>query len=369
MSTNKKKDYYEILGVSRNASTEEIKKAFRRLALKYHPDRNKSPEAEEKFKEIGEAYEVLSDPEKRRLYDMYGHAGLKGTTFTDFSSINLNDLLESIFGGFGGFGFGDIFDGIFGRRRPSSRYSRTAPRKGANIRYDLEITLEEAYKGVKKEIKVPHTETCIKCAGKGTAPGYEPEVCPSCNGTGQKQTVQRTLMGQIVTITDCKECRGTGRVIRKKCPECKGKGTVKIERKLEITIPKGVETGSKLKIRGQGEAGLYGGEPGDLYVIIHVKEHDTFKRENEYLYTEVPITFSQAVLGDTIDIKTLDGTTKLKIPPGTKSGSILRIEGKGMPRLRGGGYGDLFVKVDIEIPRHLNSKQKNLIKQLREVGL
>ncbi|MHA1230341.1 MAG: DnaJ C-terminal domain-containing protein, partial [Candidatus Helarchaeota archaeon] len=306
---------------------------------------------------------------KRRIYDMYGHAGLKGTAFTDFSGIRLDDLLESIFGGFGGFGgFGSLFDSFFGGRRSRSRGPR-GPERGANIRYDLYITLEEAYTGTKKEITVPHLEQCKECNGKGTAPGYEPETCPNCNGSGQQQTVQRTLMGQIVTITDCRQCKGSGKIIRKKCSKCKGEGVVKVERKIEVKVPKGVETGNKLKIRGQGQAGRLGGEPGDLYVVIHVEEHDTFKREGEYLYTEIPISYSQAVLGDEIDIKTLDGTTKLKIPPGTKSGSILRVPDKGMPRLRGHGYGDLLVKVDIEIPKKLNAKQKELLKELRKIGL
>jgi len=367
LSSKNKRDYYEVLGVSRNASSDEIKKAFRKLALKYHPDRNNSPEATEKFKEIGEAYEVLSDPEKRRIYDQFGHEGLKGANFVDFSSIRLDDLMNSIFGGFGG--FGDIFDTFFGGGRRSRSSRRRTAEKGANIKYDLHITLEEAYTGVKKEISVPHYETCMKCAGKGTAPGYQPEICPSCNGTGQKQTVQRSFMGQVVTITDCKRCKGTGRIIRKKCPKCNGEGIVKVERKIEVKIPKGIETGISLKVRGQGQAGRLGGEAGDLYVIIHVDEHKIFKREGEYLYREIPITYSQAVLGDSIEVDTLDGTATLNIPPRTKSGTILRISGKGMPRLRGRGYGDLLIKVDIAIPEKLNSKQVEAIKNLKKIGL
>ncbi|MHA1271621.1 MAG: molecular chaperone DnaJ [Candidatus Helarchaeota archaeon] len=366
MSSQKKRDYYEVLGISRDASTEEIKSAFRKLALKYHPDRNKSPEATEKFKEIGEAYEVLSDPDKRRIYDQYGHAGLQGTSFTDFTGIGLEDLINSIFGGFGG--FGSIFDSFFGGSRARSRGSR-GPERGENIRYNLQITLEEAYTGVKKEIVVPHHETCMDCAGKGTAPGYEPETCPECNGSGQKQTVHRTFMGQIVNITDCRRCRGTGRIIKKKCKKCNGNGIVKVERKIEIKIPKGVETGNKLKIRGQGQAGKLGGASGDLYVVIYVKDHDVFKRDGEYLYTEIPITYSQAVLGDEIEVKTLNGTAKLKIPARTPSGTILKIPNKGMPQLRGHGYGDLFVKVDIAIPEKLTEKQKELIMDLKNIGL
>jgi molecular chaperone DnaJ len=368
MSNNDKRDYYEVLGVSRNASSEEIKKAFRKLALKYHPDRNNSADATEKFKEIGEAYEVLSDSEKRRIYDMYGHAGLRGTSFHDFTSVGLEDLLEQIFGGFGGFGgFGDIFNSFFGGGRRSSR--RRGPEKGPSIRYDLNMTLEEAYTGIKKEIKVPHTEKCKTCNGTGAAEGYEPETCPTCNGAGQVQRVQRTFMGQIVNITDCQHCRGTGQIIKEKCSDCKGEGVIKVERKIEVRIPKGVETGNRLKVRGQGEAGRRGGNPGDLYVVINVQEHDEFKREGEYLYREMPISFSQAVLGDKIDIQTLDGLAELKIPKRTTSGTILRIQDKGMPRLRGNGYGDLLVKVDIDIPDKLNDKQKKLMKELKSEGL
>ena len=367
--TNKKRDYYEVLGISKKASSEEIKKEFRKLALKFHPDRNDSPNATEKFKEIGEAYEVLSNPEKRRIYDQYGHAGLTGSPFTDFGGVGLDDLINSIFGGSGGSGgIGDIFGSFFGNRQSRSRRSR-GPERGANIGYNLEITLEEAYSGIKKEIMVPHMESCIDCAGKGTAPGYEPEICSNCNGSGQKQTVQRTFMGQVVSISDCRQCKGTGRIIKKKCSKCNGEGIIRVERKIEVTIPEGVETGNRLKIRGQGQAGRRSGGSGDLYVVIQVKEHDIFKRENEYLYKEIPITFSQAVLGDEIDIETLDGNATLKIPKKTDSGTVLRINNKGMPRLRGKGYGDLLIKVDIEIPENLTKKQKDLMNELKSEGL
>ncbi|MBD3229909.1 MAG: molecular chaperone DnaJ [Candidatus Lokiarchaeota archaeon] len=369
MSKNRKRDYYEILGISKNASTTEIKKAFRKLALKYHPDRNNSPDAEEKFKEVGEAYEVLSDPEKRQIYDRYGHAGLRGANFTDFTNFGLEDILNSLFGGGGFGGIGDIFSSFFGGSRGRRRSRRDGKQRGSNIKYKLEITLEEAYNGVKKEIRVPHTEACSKCNGTGAAEGYKPEKCPSCNGTGQKQTVQRTMMGQVVSITDCRRCGGTGEIIREKCPKCNGNGAVKVKGKIEVRIPKGVETGNKLKVRGQGNAGKRGGNPGDLYVIIVVKDHEKFKREGEYLYRELPITFSQAVLGDEIEVETLNGKAELEIPKRTKSGSILRVPDKGMPRLRGSGYGDMLIKVDIDIPEKLNSKQKKLLKQLHSEGL
>ncbi len=341
-----KRDYYEILGVSPDASDEEIKRAYRKLALQYHPDRNPgNKEAEEKFKEISEAYEVLSDPEKRRIYDMYGHEGLEGRGYsTGFSDI------DEIFSA-----FNDIFEDLFGFRTGARRRAR--PRQGRSLRYDIEITLEEAYKGVEKEISFERLEVCPECNGIG---GKHRITCPNCRGIGQ---ITRSH-GFFHISTTCPRCNGEGYIFAELCPKCRGNGVVRRRKKLNIKIPAGVDTGSQLRIRGEGEPGEYGAAPGDLFIVIHVKEHESFKREGEHLYCEIPVSFVQAILGDTIKIHLIgDEEAEVEIPPGTQPGSIIKVPGKGMPKLGSTKKGDLFVKIEVTLPKNLTKKQRELLEE------
>jgi len=350
-----KRDYYEVLGVSRDADEAEIKKAYRRLALQYHPDRNKDdPNAAEKFKEINEAYEVLSDPEKRAQYDQFGHAAFGGGAegFGGF---------ESPFGGFGD--LGDIFDAMFGGAFGGGARRHTGPQPGADLRLNLEITLEEAATGVEKEIEVPRTEECPHCRGVGAEPGTQPRICPTCMGTGQVRTVQTTILGRFETVRTCGQCQGQGRIIDKPCRECRGRGRVRRVRRITVKVPAGVDTGHRLRMAREGEAGERGGPPGDLYVYIHVKPHRLFKRQDDDLILEMPISFVQAALGDTIEVPTLDGKARLEIPEGTQPGTVFRLRGKGMPRLKGHGKGDLHVQVRVEIPARLTARQKEILQE------
>jgi molecular chaperone DnaJ len=353
-----KRDYYEVLGVSRDASKEEIKKAYRRLALKYHPDRNKSPDAEEKFKEISEAYGVLSDDTKRSQYDRWGHAGIEGryTPEDIFRAINFEDIFRDF-----DFGFGSIFDMFFGR---GERRRRTGPRRGADLRADIEITLEEAARGLKTNVTYPRLERCEVCNGSGARPGTSPRTCPACNGSGQVGYTKKTLFGQFTSVSTCGNCRGEGKVIDEPCTNCRGGGLVQRTRKISVKVPAGVDDGSRLRIAGEGEAGERGGMPGDLYVVVHIKPHEFFIREDEDILCEIPITFSQAALGDEIEVPTLNGRAKMKIPPGTQSGTIFRLKGKGMPSLRGLGRGDQHVRVIVQTPTKLNKRQKELLREL-----
>lgn len=359
----RKKDYYEVLGVSRDAPKGTIKKAYRKLAMKHHPDRNKEPGAEEKFKEISEAYGVLSDDEKRRQYDTFGHAGIDGryTQEDIFRNINFDDIFGDL--GFGG--FNSIFNMFFGGMRTTRR---AGPRRGADLRTDIEITLEEAHKGIKTNVSFPRLERCEACQGSGAKPGTSPRTCPTCNGSGQMSYSKRTPFGQFTSVTTCKDCRGEGTVIETPCSDCRGRGLAQKAKKIAVKIPPGVDTGSRLRVAGEGEAGEKGGPPGDLYVVIHVKPHDMFLRDGKDILCEIPITFGQAALGVKIPVPTLNGRVKMDIPSGTQSGTVFRLKGKGMPDLRGFGKGDEHVKVIVETPRHLTKRQKELLEEFEKLN-
>jgi molecular chaperone DnaJ len=350
---NQKRDYYEVLGVGRNAPEQEIKSAYRKLALQHHPDRNPDNKeaAEEKFKEITEAYSVLVDSQKRAAYDRFGHAGVGSTTgwAPDFSSTIFSDF-EDIFGDF--FGFGDLF----GRTvRPRARASR-----GADLRYDLEISLEEAARGLQSRIKIPRFEACSTCHGTGAKKGSAAVNCPTCGGRGQLRQQQGFFM---ITRT-CPQCAGLGQVIPEACTACHGKGRVREEKILEVPIPAGVDDGTRLRIGGEGEAGERGGSPGDLYVVVRVREHAYFERRGKDLYCTVPISISQATLGTELKVPTLRDTERLKIPEGTQSGSVFRLHGRGMPGLDGRGAGDLYVTVYVVTPTRLSREQRRLFEML-----
>jgi molecular chaperone DnaJ len=352
-----KRDYYEILAVSRTATDQEIKSAYRRLAVKFHPDKNPNDAgAEEKFKEAAEAYSVLSNPEQRQRYDRFGHAGVSsGAAGAGSWGAPGFGGIEDILGDL--FGFGDVFGGRGGTRRSSAQ-------RGADLRYDLEITLEEAANGMTAQLRIPRLESCDTCKGSGAASGSHPENCTTCAGTGQVRYQQ----GFFSVARTCHVCRGTGKVIKNPCPDCKGTGRVEREKQLEVKVPAGVETGSRLRVTGEGEAGAQGGATGDLYVVIHVAEHEMFERQSSNLYEAIPITFAQAALGADVMVKTLiDGEEKLKIPMGTQTGTVFRLRGKGMPALGGRGRGDLFVSVTVITPTTLTREQRRLLEQLAEV--
>ncbi|MBR3147523.1 MAG: molecular chaperone DnaJ [Eubacterium sp.] len=359
-----KRDYYEVLGIEKGASEEEIKKAFRKMALKYHPDRNQGDkDAEEKFKEVNEAYSVLSDPEMRKKYDMFGFAGVDPTanagqqggytqwTGGSFDGVDLGDI------------FGDFFGGGFGG---GSARRRNAPQKGRDIQHSLKITFEEAAFGTTKTINVRKYVKCEKCSGSGAAPGTQKRTCSRCGGTGQINTVRNTLFGQMQTASTCPECNGTGQVIDTPCPDCHGTGQIMKNIKIEVRIPAGVDEGSVLPIRGQGEPGRNGGPNGDLYVVLAVSEHKLFQREGNDLYLDIPVSFTQAALGDDITVPTLEGKVSYKVPAGTQPGTVFRLRGKGITDVHGGRKGDLYVKVTLEVPTKLNSEQKKLIKEMGE---
>lgn len=349
-----KRDYYEVLGVSKTASEEEIKKAFRKMARKHHPDvnRDNAKESEAKFKEANEAYEILSNPERRAQYDQFGHTAFEGGSGGQ--------------GGFsGGGGFSDIFDMFFGQQG----FGRNAgPEKGSDLRYDMEIAFEEAAFGLETEIQIPRTEDCDVCHGSGAAAGTHPETCPQCKGSGQVQMVQNTPFGRMVNNRTCERCRGTGKIVHTPCKECQGKGKVRVKRKIKLKIPAGVDNGSRLRVAHEGEAGMRGGPPGDLYVYIFVKAHKLFVREGNDVICEVPIGFVQATLGDEIEVPTLDGKVKLRVPEGTQSGTIFRVKEKGIPHLRGNGRGDQHVRVKVLTPQKLNEKQKEILQEFARVS-
>jgi molecular chaperone DnaJ len=348
----RKRDYYEVLGVSRNASPEEIKKSYRQLALKYHPDRNPGDkEAEELFKEAAEAYEVLRDPEKRSIYDRLGHEGLQSSGFGGFRGFD--DIFSS---------FGDIFEDFFGFG--GGRRSRTRAQQGADLRYDLTIGFLESASGKDVDVEVPRLERCTLCEGRGTEPGHEPVVCRSCGGRGQ---VTRT-QGFFRISTTCPDCRGEGQIITNPCHECRGSGRIRTTRKVRVKVPAGVAEGMRLRIKGEGEPGVYGGPPGDLYVVVHVEPHEFFEREEDHLICRVPISFVQAALGATVEVPTLDGSEMVSIAKGTQPGTVLRLRGKGFPRLKGFGRGDQIIIVDVKTPTHLSKKQEELLKEFAALG-
>lgn len=345
-----KRDYYEILGVSREADEREIKKAYKRLAMKYHPDRNQGDkESEARFKEIKEAYEILSDAQKKAAYDQYGHAAFE----------------QGGMGGAGGFGggadfsdiFGDVFGDIFGGGRRSQRASR-----GADLRYTMELTLEEAVRGVTKEIKVPTMVACDVCDGSGAKAGTKATTCPTCHGAGQVQMRQ----GFFAVQQTCPTCHGRGQIIQDPCNKCHGEGRVQKTKTLSVKIPAGVDTGDRIRLSGEGEAGEFGAPAGDLYVQVHVKDHPIFKREDNNLYCEVPISFTMAALGGEVEVPTLDGRVNLKIPAETQTGRMFRMRGKGVKSVRGGVIGDLMCRVVVETPVKLSERQKELLKELEE---
>ncbi|MDH5811143.1 MAG: molecular chaperone DnaJ [Candidatus Methanomethylicaceae archaeon] len=357
-----KKDYYEILGVPRNATKEQIKDAYRRLAMQYHPDRNKSPDAEEKFKEISEAYAVLSDDEKRRQYDLLGRADF-GQYYTQEDIFRGADF-ESIFREMGfGFDIGDLFNMFFGGEFGRRAYARQVVR-GRDLTYDLEISLEEAFRGTEKEIEVPRTERCDVCGGSGAAPGTSLKTCNRCGGTGQIQNVRTTGFARFVTVTPCNTCGGSGTVVETPCRECRGSGIIKRRRIITVKIPAGVDDGQQLRLKGEGEASPSGGPPGDLYVNISIRPHPYFKRKGADLYYDLKIGFPQAALGTEATVPTLDGDVVVNIRPGTQPGEILRIKGKGMPKLGGYGRGNLMIRVNIDVPTSLSPRQRQLLEEL-----
>jgi molecular chaperone DnaJ len=345
-----KRDYYEVLGLSRDASSEDIKKAFRKLAMQYHPDRNHDASASEKFKEINEAYEVLSDEDKRAAYDRYGHAGA-----------------DNVFGrGFEGFemgGFGDIFEAFFGGTT-TSRPRRQTARRGSDLKYQINITFEEAALGCEKEVEIARTELCATCRGNRSKPGVQPIRCPTCDGSGQIRRVQRSLFGQFINTTTCSECQGEGTLIKEPCPDCRGSGYQKHKRHISVKIPAGIDNGNGIRLTSEGEAGYRGGSAGNLYVMVSVKSHPYFKREEYDVVYELPVNFAQAALGAELEVPTLHGSAKLKIPSGSQTGKVFRLKDKGIPHLHSGGRGDQMVVLKVMTPDSLSKEQRRLFEEL-----
>jgi molecular chaperone DnaJ len=357
------RDYYEILGVDRGADGEAIKKSYRKLALQYHPDKNGgSREAEDRFKEATEAYEVLRDPQKRAAYDRFGHAGLKGgAPGAGFSGFDFSDALEIFMRDFGGFGIEDLFGGA--RRGSRSR----GPAQGADIRVRLPLTLAEVATGVEKTLRVKVLDPCGACDGTGAEGATEPVRCETCAGAGEVRRVQRSMLGQLVTVAPCPTCGGEGRTVTHKCGACRGQGFQEGEASIDVTVPPGVSSGDYVTVRGKGSVGRRGGGRGDVYVVLEVEEDPRFLRDGADLYYELPVTFGQAALGDKVEVPTVTGTAPLTIPAGTQSGTIIRLREKGLPRLQAAGHGDQLVRVVVWVPTHLTPEQEKLIRQMRRV--
>lgn len=364
---SEKRDYYEVLGLKKGASDDEIKKAYRKMAIKYHPDRNlnNKEEAEARMKEINEAYDVLKDPQKKAQYDQFGH-----------DAFTAGGGGGGGFGGFGGFGgggfsggfgdFGDIFDTFFGGGRSQAR--RNGPEQGADLRIDIELTFEEAAFGVEKELKVPRMENCTACGGTGAAKGTTPEECSNCHGSGQVQSYTNTPFGRMVNSHVCERCQGSGRIIKTPCKECGGRGQKKVNKSIKVKIPAGIDEGQRIRVSGGGQAGRRGGPSGDLYVYVYIKQHELFTREGYDVLCEVPVTFVQAALGDTIEVPTIHGKVEMKVAAGTQSGTVMRLRGKGIPLLRRSGNGDQHVRIKVLTPQKLSARQKELLKEFADLS-
>jgi molecular chaperone DnaJ len=346
------RDYYEILGVPRTCTNEDLKQAFRKQARQYHPDVNKSSDSEERFKEVNEAYAVLSDPEKRAAYDRFGHAGVKGAGMPDFNVDfgNFADIFEEFFG-MGGFG-------------RSSRRSRRVPRRGADLQYKVELTFEESVFGTEKEIEITRDEVCESCNGSGAEPGTSPIRCNACGGTGEVRAVRQTLLGSMVQVTTCPTCNGQGETISTPCRTCGGRGVERKTRRKVVTIPAGVDNGNQIRIAGEGQPGIDGGPHGNLYLVVQVRQHQYFRRRGNDILLDLDVNVAQAALGAEVQVPTVEGFETLKIPAGTQPGKVLRIRNMGVPSLRGSSRGDQLVVVNVEIPRHLNAEQRQLFEEL-----
>ena len=345
-----KRDYYEVLGIERNATDEAIRKAFRKLAFKYHPDHCRDDGAEGKFKEVNEAYQVLSDTDKRAAYDRFGHGGAEG-------------LYGRGFEGFDFGGFGDIFDAFFGG---TASATRQAPQRGADLHYQVTIAFEEAAFGCEREITINRTENCSLCHGIGAKPGSQPSRCPNCNGAGQVHRVQSSIFGHFTNITTCPQCRGEGSIITESCAQCRGSGREKCQRNLLVEIPAGVEDGSQIRLRGEGDAGTRGGPSGDLYISLSIKEHKLFTRDGDDILYQLPINFAQAALGAKVEVPTLDGDSKLKLDAGCQTGTVFRLRNKGVPHLHGRGRGDQLVMISVVSPESLTKEQRQLFQKLAD---
>lgn len=360
-----KRDYYEVLGLAKGASDDEIKKAYRKLSKKYHPDINKEADAEEKFKEVSEAYEVLSDPQKKAAYDQYGHAGTDpnyGGGAGGFGGFGGGGFSSSGFGG-----FEDIFDSFFGGGGGRS-VDPNAPRQGADLQYTIQLKFEEAIFGVEKEIKYNREDTCATCGGNGAKPGTHPETCHKCHGSGTINVERQTPLGRMMSRQTCDVCHGTGKEIKEPCPTCHGTGHEKKAHTVKVNVPAGVEDGQQMRLANQGEAGTNGGPYGDLYVVFRVEDSDIFDRDGAEIYYDLPVSFVQAALGDEVTVPTVHGDVKLKIPAGTQTDTNFRLRGKGAPRLRGGGNGDQHVKVKLITPKNLNEEQKDALRAFAKAG-